>query len=130
LISGTDKSGQSFPLYMLSVTALSMAMAWPYWRTNGSLLLTMLMHASVNNTRDIVPSAVSAAANVFSLRSSGVAWLSVAMLWICAAYFLIRMREVKLDDGWHAAADVREIDRLGPSSRDVVQGNSVAGVDL
>lgn len=102
-ISGADKSGQSFPVYLLSVTALSVAMAWLYWRTNGSLLLTMLMHAAVNNTKDIVPSAVSAATNAFSLNSSRVAWLSVAILWICAAYFLFRMRGVKLQDDWQTA---------------------------
>ncbi len=98
-ISGTDKSGQSFPVYLLGVTGLSVAMAWLYWRTNGSLLLTMLMHAAVNNTKDIVPSAVSGATNAFSLSSSRVAWLSVAILWICAAYFFIRMRGVKLQNG-------------------------------
>jgi hypothetical protein len=38
------------------VTALSVAMAWLYAKTNGSLLLVMLMHAAVNNTKDIVPS--------------------------------------------------------------------------
>jgi membrane protease YdiL (CAAX protease family) len=105
-ISGTDKSGQSFPVYLLSVTALSVAMAWLYWRTSGSLLLTMLMHAAVNNTKDIVPSAVSAATNAFSLSSSRVAWLSVVILSICAAYFLVRMRGVKLQDGWQAATDM------------------------
>jgi membrane protease YdiL (CAAX protease family) len=108
-ISGTDKSGQSFPVYLLSVIALSVAMAWLYWRTNGSLLLTMLMHAAVNNTKDIVPSAVSGATNAFSLSMSRVAWLSVAILWICAAYFLVRMRGVKLRDGWQATTDVPEI---------------------
>jgi membrane protease YdiL (CAAX protease family) len=112
-ISGTDKTGQSFPVYLLSVTALSVAMAWLYWRTNGSLLLTMLMHAAVNNTKDIVPSAVSAATNGFSLSSSLVAWLSVAILWICAVYFLVRMRGVKLHDGWQAATDVPEIPSTG-----------------
>jgi membrane protease YdiL (CAAX protease family) len=112
-ISGTDKSGQSFPLYLLSVTALSVAMAWLYWRTNGSLLLTMLMHAAVNNTKDIVPSAVSAATNAFSVSSSFVAWLSVAILWICAAYFLVRMRGAKLQDGWQGATDVPEIASTG-----------------
>jgi hypothetical protein len=112
-ISGTDKSGQSFLVYLLSVTALSVAMAWLYWRTNRSLLLTMLMHAAVNNTKDIVPSAVSASTNAFSLSSSLVAWLSVAILWICAAYFLVRMRGVKLRDGWQAATDVREIASTG-----------------
>jgi membrane protease YdiL (CAAX protease family) len=108
-ISGADKSGQSFPMYLLGVTALSVAMAWLYWRTNGSLLLTMLMHAAINNTKDIVPSAVSAATNVFSPSPSLVAWLSVAILWICAAYFLVRMRGVKLHDGWQAATDVPKV---------------------
>jgi uncharacterized protein len=107
-ISGTDKAGQSFPLYLLSVTALSVPMAWLYWRTNGSLLLTMLMHAAVNNTKDIVPSAVSTATNAFSLSSSSVAWLSIVLLWICAAYFLVRMRRVKLHDDWHGANDSLE----------------------
>ena len=108
-ISDTDKTGQSFPVYLLSATALSVAMAWLYWRTNGSLLLTMLMHAAVNNTKDIVPSVVSAATSAFSFRSSLVAWLGVAILWICAAYFLLRMRGVKLQDDWQAATDVPEI---------------------
>ena len=84
-------------------------MAWLYWRTNGSLLLTMLMHAAVNNTKDIVPSAVAGAANTFSFSSSRVAWLSVTILWICAAYFLVRMRGVRLEDDRLAAADVPEI---------------------
>jgi membrane protease YdiL (CAAX protease family) len=99
-ILGNDKSGQSFPLYLLGVTALSVAMAWLYWRTNGSLLLTMLMHAAVNNTKDIVPSAVATTTNTFSLSSSRVAWVSVAILWTCAAYFLVQMRGVKLPDGF------------------------------
>lgn len=118
-ISGTDKTGQSFPLYLLSVTALSVAMAWLYWRTDRSLLLTMLMHAAINNTKDIVPSAASAATNAFSLSSSVVAWLSVAILWICAAYFLVRMRGVKLTDG-RQAASISESASTGSSSRTVV----------
>ena len=94
-IPGADKTGQSFPMYLLGVTGLSVAMAWLYWRTGGSLLLTMLMHAAVNNTKDIVPSAVAGATHVFALGSSRVGWLSVAMLWICAAYFFVRMRGVR-----------------------------------
>lgn len=93
-IPGADKAGQSFPMYLLGVTGLSVAMAWLYWRTDGSLLLTMLMHAAVNNTKDIVPSAVAGATHVFALGLSRVGWLSVGMLWLCAAYFLVRMRGV------------------------------------
>ncbi|MBI2833977.1 MAG: CPBP family intramembrane metalloprotease [Acidobacteria bacterium] len=89
----SDTFGQSFPLYLLQVTALSVAAAWLYWRTKGSLLLVMLLHAAINNTHDIVPSAVPGATNPFALSTSLVAWLTVAFLWITAAYFLVRMHK-------------------------------------
>jgi membrane protease YdiL (CAAX protease family) len=92
-VSGTDSFGQSFPLYLLQVTALSVAMAWLYANTRGSLLPVMLMHAAVNNTKDIVPSAEPNAANPWALSRSLVAWLTVALLWSCAGYFLLRMRK-------------------------------------
>jgi len=72
----TETYGQSFPVYLLQVTALSIAMAWLYWRTGGSLLLVMLLHAAVNNTKDIVPSAVPGATNPFAPSTSLVAWLT------------------------------------------------------
>jgi membrane protease YdiL (CAAX protease family) len=86
--AGIDKTGQSFPVYVLQVTALSVAMAWLYAHTNGSLLLAMLMHAAVNQSKDIVPSAVSGASQVFGLSLSLPAWLTVAFLWLVAAAFL------------------------------------------
>lgn len=89
---GADIYGQSFLVYTLQATALSVALAWLYEHTNGSLLLTMLMHAAVNNSKDIVPSALPGATNPFTLNASLVAWLTVALLWLCAAYFLFRMR--------------------------------------
>jgi membrane protease YdiL (CAAX protease family) len=91
-IPGTSTTGQSFPLYLLQVTALSVALAWLWWRTGGSLLLTMLLHAAINNTKDIVPSAVAGAHAVFGLSTSVSAWLTVLLLWICAGYFLVRLR--------------------------------------
>jgi membrane protease YdiL (CAAX protease family) len=94
--SGGDTRGQSFPLYLLQVTAVSVALAWLYWRTGGSLLLVMLLHAAVNNTKDIVPSAELNATNPWALSHSLVGWLTVVLLWIAAAYFLIRMRKIKL----------------------------------
>lgn len=96
MVPGADTSGQSFPLYLLQVTALSVAMAWLYWHANGCLLPVMLMHAAVNNTKDIVPSAVAGAANPLTLDASLVGWLTVALLWIPAAYFLVRMRGADL----------------------------------
>lgn len=94
-VPGADTYGQSFPLYLLQVTALSVAIAWLHWRTGGSLLLCMLMHAAVNNTRDIVPSAVEGARNPFAASASLVAWLTVTLLWVGAAFFLVRMRNAR-----------------------------------
>lgn len=94
LFPAADTFGQSFPLYLLQVTALSVAGAWLYWRTGGSLFLVMLLHAAVNNTKDIVPSAVAGATNPFALSTSLVAWISVTLLWVTAATFLFKMRKV------------------------------------
>jgi CAAX protease family protein len=92
-IPGIETTGQSFPLYALGVTALSVAIAWLYANTNGSLFLTMLMHSAINNTKDIVPSGRRPPGNPFSLSASLVGWLTAALLWICAGYLLIRMRK-------------------------------------
>jgi len=91
-IPEADTYGQSFFVYVLQVTALSVAMAWLYARTNGSLLLVMLLHAAVNNAKDIVPSVLPGANSTFGLDASLVAWLTVTLLWICAGYFLATMR--------------------------------------
>jgi hypothetical protein len=56
-LPATGSTGQSFPIYLLQVTAISVTMAWLYWKTEGSLLFVMLMHASVNNATGIVPAA-------------------------------------------------------------------------
>jgi membrane protease YdiL (CAAX protease family) len=90
-IRGGDTYGQSFLVFALQVTALSVAMAWLYARTGESLLLVMLMHSAVNNTKDIVPSTLPGATNTFGLEASRIAWITVTLLWICAAYFYGRM---------------------------------------
>ena len=43
------------------MTALSVAIASLYWRTKGSLPLTLLMHAAIDNTTGIVPAGAPAA---------------------------------------------------------------------
>jgi len=96
VIPGVDKFGQSFPVYLASVTPLSVAFAWLYWRTQGSLLSTMLLHAAVNNTTNIVPSAAAAPGSPLSLSASPVAWIATALLWSCAAFFLVQMRRAVL----------------------------------
>jgi membrane protease YdiL (CAAX protease family) len=99
-IPEADTYGQSFFVYVLQVTAISVAMTWLSAHTNGSLLLVMLMHSAINNSKDIVPSPVLGATNMFGLTASLVAWLTVTLLWFCAAYFLARMPR------WDPRADI------------------------
>lgn len=94
-IPGVSQTGQSLPVYLLMVPALSVAIAWLYGHTNGSLLLTMLMHASINQTAKLVPMADPTATNPLALSDSLVVWLILAFLWIGAAYFLVRMPKVE-----------------------------------
>jgi membrane protease YdiL (CAAX protease family) len=95
-VPGNDEYGQSFPVWGLGVTALSVAFAWLYTHTNGSLLLTMLMHSAVNNIPHFVAPSATNEKNIFSLHASSVACLTTLLLWIAAAYFLARMRHIDL----------------------------------
>jgi len=105
-IPGIDKHGQSFPLYMIQAVALSVAMAWLYVHTNGSLLLTMLMHSAVNQSLGIVSSVVATATNPFAISPSFVAWLTAGLMWIAAGYFLIRMPAAReLRSGKHVSSE-------------------------
>jgi membrane protease YdiL (CAAX protease family) len=91
-----DTFGQSFVAYLLVVSALSVAMAWLFWRT-GSLLVTMLMHAAINNTKDIVPTPATAPGSPFRLQASFLGWLVLLLLWVGAVLFLFRMRGARLE---------------------------------
>ena len=93
-VPGMDNYGQSFPNFVLGGIALSVAMAWLYQRTGGSLLLVMLMHSAANQTVGIVPSA-GAAGNSWDWSRLPVAWLTDAFLWIAAVYFLARMHGIR-----------------------------------
>jgi len=95
-IADVDTYGQSFAVFVLQVTAISVAMAWLFVRAGGCLLPVMVMHAAVNNTKDLVPSAVGGAHDVFGLQSSAVGWLTVAVLWMVAACLLPAMRSMQL----------------------------------
>ena len=85
-------TGQSFPAYLLQVMAMSVVSAYLYWKTDGSLLLVMVMHAAVNNTTGIVPAAVGGAISPIALGGSLVAWATVALSWLVATPLLLRMR--------------------------------------
>lgn len=90
-IPGIDVAGQSFLVYVLDVTALSVAFSYLYERTNGSLLLVMLLHAAVNNTTGIVPASAQAS-GVFRMHTSPMGWYTGLLLWVSAVYFLSRIR--------------------------------------
>ena len=88
-----DAYQQSFPVFVLQVTALSVVFAWLYTRTNGSLLLTMLLHAAINNSKDIVTSGVIGGTATFGFRASRISWIAIVLLWACAAYFSLDMQK-------------------------------------
>lgn len=90
-IAAADTFNQSFPLYLLQVTGLSVIMAWLFWKVNGNLLPLMVFHAAINNTKDIVPSASKASASPFTLNASPIGWISVALIWVVAFYFIYTM---------------------------------------
>lgn len=93
----TGSTGQSFPIYLLNVTSLSVLFGWLYWKTGGSLLLVMLMHASVNNTMGIVPAAMPNATDPLSFDGSVVFWASTGISLVTAALLLPRMRGARID---------------------------------
>ena len=90
-VRGADTYGQSFWFFVAEVTAMSVAFAWLWMRTGRSLLLTMLLHSAINNSKDIVPSVLSAPGNPFVFRASPIGWLTLILLWACAGYFLVDM---------------------------------------
>jgi membrane protease YdiL (CAAX protease family) len=90
-LPGADKYGQAFPLYVAGVVAFSIAVAWLYGRTQGSLLLTMLMHSAFNQTIGIVSDLLRPGEKPFVLGGSLSFLLTIAWMWVAAAYFLVRM---------------------------------------
>jgi membrane protease YdiL (CAAX protease family) len=96
VLPDSGSTGQSFPAYLLQVMAMSVVLAFLYWKTDGSLLLVMLMHASMNNTTGIVPAATGGAITPIAFGGSLVAWATVALSWAVAAPLLIRMRKADI----------------------------------
>jgi len=92
-VPGNDEYGQSFPVWALGVTGLSVAIAWLYAHTGGSLLLTMLMHSAVNNIPHFASSPAATAKDVFSLNASLISWLTAIVLSLAAACMLPGLRQ-------------------------------------
>ena len=90
-IPTSDTYGQSFLIFAFQVVAISVTLSWLWNAAAKSLLLPMLLHSTVNNAKDIVPSATPGPNNAFGLGASPVAWLTVLLLWVVALYLLTRM---------------------------------------
>lgn len=86
---GADTYGQSFPLYAVQVTGLSVAIAWLYVRVGGTLLLPMLMHASFNNLNNVVPGVARTAMNPWMPQAALFGWLTAGVIWVGAGVFLL-----------------------------------------
>ncbi len=91
LLPGADKYGQSFPVYVVGVVAFSVALAWLYGHTKGSLLLTMLMHSAFNQTIGIVSDTLRPGEVPFALGASLSFLLTIAWMWVAAGYFIVRL---------------------------------------
>jgi len=95
IIPGTSSSGQSFPVFTLSVIPLSVAMAWLYWRSKGSLPVVMLMHAAVNNLGMFISSSLRPGEEPLAMGASRMAWITGGLLWLAALFFLWHMRSAR-----------------------------------
>lgn len=96
-IRDADTYRQAFWVFVIGVTSLSVALAWLWERTGRGLLLPMLLHAAWNNSKDIVPSGVAGGTATFGFHTSLVSWLTLAILWVCAACFLLDMSRRRAD---------------------------------
>ena len=86
-IPGVDLYRQSFWLFLLAVTPLSVAMGWLYVQTRGSVLLTMVLHSAVNQTTLVVSAGGTTGTTPFTLSGPPFSWTTIALLWIGAAWF-------------------------------------------
>lgn len=96
VLPDSGSTGQSFLVYLLHVMALSVVLSFLYWKTDGSLLLVMLLHASVNNTTGIVSTAIGGEIAPIAFGGSLIAWITVALSWAIAVPLLILMRRADI----------------------------------
>jgi hypothetical protein len=55
----------------------------------------MLMHATINNAKGLIPAPPRAPASVLLPYASPISWLGVSVLWLIAGYLLLRMRALR-----------------------------------
>ncbi|MFN8573139.1 MAG: type II CAAX endopeptidase family protein [Gemmatimonadaceae bacterium] len=103
-IPGLDQYGQPFGPYVLYVTGLSVAFAFLYRTTGGSLLLAVLFHTAVNQSKDIVVTRLpDGFRSPLSFTYTGIGWTFLGVLWLCALVMLTR---------WPSPASANEVTTL------------------
>jgi len=78
-----------FPMFVIFVVAISVAMTWLFINTNGSLMLAALMHWATNQSMRFVTLP----------NTSSVEWLGLVLVWIATAYFLVKLHRYDADVG-------------------------------
>ena len=90
LIPGVGASGGSAPIFVLGVTALSVAFAWLYGNTNGSLVPVILLHSAIDDVFIVLPKPMTVA-NSLALGSELMPWLITAFECLIAGCILALM---------------------------------------
>jgi hypothetical protein len=87
---GGGAYAHTIPTFVLELTALSVAFAWLYGNTSGSLLPVTLMHSAIDAAFALLP-ALTTSAGPLTFTTELVPWLIIGFAWLLAAYFLARM---------------------------------------
>ncbi|HVZ21931.1 MAG TPA: CPBP family intramembrane glutamic endopeptidase [Vicinamibacterales bacterium] len=93
-VPGVGNFGQSFPVFAIMNMALSIAIAWLYVNTGGSLLIAMLMHSAVNQTNGIVPTRRSTPGMPWRFDTSTITLMAVALFVASAVYLFAQLRRL------------------------------------
>jgi membrane protease YdiL (CAAX protease family) len=85
------------PFYMIAVTGISVVATWLYNKTGGSVLLTMVFHASVNVTQTLYPIQEMFSRTGEAART--IAWilLVLGLILNSRAEFFDRGKEIEID---------------------------------
>ena len=86
IIAGTPQNNMSFPIFMISVVALSVLMTWAFKGTRGSVLAAALIHWTFNTCSDMTRMPLA-------LFSAGVLVIAAAVVVAIAGPGLSRSRE-------------------------------------
>lgn len=86
IIAGTPQNNMSFPIFMISIVALSVLMTWAFKGTRGSVLAAALIHWAFNTCSDMTRMPLA-------LFSAGVLVIAAAVVVAIEGPGLSRSRE-------------------------------------